>query len=192
MHVVTARPRHVAWLAGGCAAQALLLTAGCRALGAEASEARLVRTYTGVATGTAHYARSRGKVTVTLTLATGLPKPGVREESASRNYRALISIRGELCPDARRLRHHCVSLTGALSGEGWDTETHVPDTGGSVHFEAVSERFGALGAVTASCRIYGVGYIRQGRRTALIEIDAKPGAVLITARGPVVPGFSGL
>jgi hypothetical protein len=109
-------------------------------------------------------------------------------------YEASLVLRGQACPkrDGRHLRPRCLTLDGTLDGEGKDEEQHIPDTGGSIRFAAESKMFPSLGPASAKSLIWGVGYIRSGRRGIAIVLLSAAGTVWITAQGPPVPGFSGL
>jgi hypothetical protein len=73
-----------------------------------------------------------------------------------------------------------------------DREKYIADSGDDVKFAASSTQFGSMGGAHAKCEIYGVGYIREGRRGFITELVAAHGTLGVTARGPLVPGFSGL
>jgi hypothetical protein len=159
---------------------------------------QIVRTYTGkVTVATGRYAHASGQVVVHLTLTTGRGEPVEARRPPGGElspYEASLVLRGQACPEhgARHVRPRCLTLDGKLDGEGKDEEQHIPDTGGSVRFAAESQMFASLGQASAKCVIWGVGYIRSGRRGIAIVLVSEAGTVWITARGPVVPGFSGL
>jgi hypothetical protein len=152
----------------------------------------LLRSYTGTALGIGGYAHALGGVTITLTLATGEAVENRPFETVG-HYEADLVLRSTC---TRRLRGKwsgkCLRLNGQLHGDGRYEEEEIPDGGGRVRFEVSAERFGTLGTVSARCAIYGVGFIRSGKRTMLMELRSGHGAIRITASGPVVPGFSGL
>jgi hypothetical protein len=181
---------------------ALIAATALHAPGARAAlvaPAQIVRTYTGkVTVATGRYAHASGLAVVHLTLTTGRGEPVEARRlppgGQSRPYEASLVLRGQACPErgARHVRPRCLTLDGTLNGEGKDEEQHIPDTGGSIRFTAGSPMFPSLGPASAKCLIWGVGYIRSGRRGIAIVLVGEAGTVWITARGPVVPGFSGL
>jgi hypothetical protein len=193
----------LALAAAGALVAALVASAALHAPGARAAlvaPVQIVRTYTGkVTVATGRYAHASGQVVVHLTLTTGRGEPVETRllppfGQWSLPYEASLVLRGQACPK-RRGRHHrprCLTLDGTLDGEGKDEEKHIPDTGGSIRFAAEAQMFPSLGPASAKCLIWGVGYIRSGRRGIAIVLVSAAGTVWITARGQLVPGFSGL
>jgi hypothetical protein len=172
---------------------ALMLSATSRsALAAGEKPPVLVRSYTGTALGIGGYAHAFGGVTITLRLARSEAVENRPFETAG-HYEADLALRGACARRSRVQRPgKCLRLNGTLHGDGRYEEEEIPDKGGKVKFAASAEHVGTLGAVSAGCEIYGVGFIRYGTRRMFMKLASRRGAIWITASGPVVPGFSGL
>lgn len=151
------------------------------------------RRYVGRVTGgTGRFEHVGGRVVVTIWLTT---EPGRQLLSppltTQAEYQARIQIAGDC--SGKDGRGQCLAVRGRLSGAGQDEKTEVPDQGGRLRFGVGPGTVAPLGRVTARCEMFGVGFIKAGRRSVWISIHAADGAELrISAQGPLVRGFSGL
>jgi hypothetical protein len=164
------------------------------ATGASAAENRpafgdepsVPRSYEGhVLSGTGAYDKAAGTVTAMVT--SRLVKEVPRAFEGGSEYAVAITLRGASC-HARPTRAECPSISGRLTGTAV-REPHIGDGAIADRFVSLSGRLGALGAVTASGRLQGTGFIARGRRHLYIVLASAKGTISIGAGGPVIPGF---
>jgi hypothetical protein len=183
---VVSRSRVLALSACWTATAAATALYGPPAYGDEPPEQR---SYEGhVLAGTGAYREVAGTVRLSATkrLVKAVPLPFL----GGAEYAGTLVFRGKEChsgPGAPRLRG-CLALSGTLAGTAV-LEPHIGDGARADRLVSLSGRISPLGAVTASGRMVGTGFVERGQRRLYVLVANAKGRVSVGASGSPVPGF---
>ncbi len=164
-------------LPGTCAVTAAVLSIGGPVAAAALAAATPAKdTFTGrLANATGKLAHDHGDVAVLI--------HAVRSTGATRQLS--LTIEGPTCGR----RRHCLRLLGVLKGTISVRPATIPDLGKRYTLLA-GGHLDALGRVTATGEVVGVGFIKEGREALTLALRTDLGTVAISARSPEVPGFT--
>jgi hypothetical protein len=149
------------------------LATGCAAAAASRVPAR--DAFSGSVThGSGRYAGERGGVRVDL------------RPSGSGSARALRVV---LSPGHCTGRERCLSLSGTLTGKLAAVPSHIADAGRMFRIRARGS-ISSLGRVSAGGTVAGTGFTRAGRELLTLTLAGSRGSLTLTARSPLVRGFT--